>query len=115
MVERSGRTGFLLEAMEMFRIGGERCWQDFDRHVAPEARIARFVDLTHPARAERRDDFINAETNAGRERHGLSEKSAGLYLLCGVKPGRICKSRWYLFRFPANFRLSLVAFISLYR
>jgi hypothetical protein len=103
MVERSGRTGFLLEAMETFRIGGERRWQDFDRHVAPEARVARAVDFAHAAASKRGDDLISAETNAGRERHGLSEKSAGLYLLCGVNLGRICRPRSYLFRFPASF------------
>ena len=51
------------------RIGGERLGQDLDRDNAIETRVARFVDLAHAARAERRDDLVRAETGAGGKRH----------------------------------------------
>ena len=48
----------------------ERCGrQDLDRHRAVEPRVARPVDLAHPARAERRDDLVGAQAFPGREGH----------------------------------------------
>ena len=35
--------------------------QDLDRHIAPQLRIARAIHLAHPARAEQRDDSIDAD------------------------------------------------------
>ena len=37
--------------------------------VAAEPGILRPVDLSHPARAEGRQDFVGAETSAGMEGH----------------------------------------------
>ena len=42
--------------------------KDFDRDFAPQPRIARAIDFSHPARTNERNDFIRAETNAGRKR-----------------------------------------------
>ena len=38
--------------------------EHLDRDVAPEARIARAVDLAHAARAEQADDFIGTDASA---------------------------------------------------
>ena len=47
----------------------ERRRQHLDRHLAPEPRVLRPVDLAHPARAERREDLVGAELRSGGERH----------------------------------------------
>jgi CheY-like chemotaxis protein len=39
------------------------------RHVAAEQRVPRAVDLAHPARAERRADFVSAQPRVGCEGH----------------------------------------------
>ena len=36
-----------------------------------EPRVTSLENLSHPARAERRDDFVGTELIAGRQRHGL--------------------------------------------
>jgi hypothetical protein len=48
---------------------------NFDRYRAVQARIARFVDLTHAARANGRKDFIGAESVTYREGHGYWNNS----------------------------------------
>ena len=69
---REGRDGlgFTLEARQGGRIVGEMRRQHLDRHVAIELRIARAIDLAHPAAAERRLDDQGPEAQAGRQRHG---------------------------------------------
>ena len=69
MCERSHRAGFTLEALLHERVVGGAAEHDLDGHVAPEARIARPVDLAHAACAERRQDFVRAQACAGREWH----------------------------------------------
>ncbi len=61
MIQDPGRPRFLLEATETVGILRKRRGQDLDRHLAPEPRITRSVDLSHSARAERREDFVRAE------------------------------------------------------
>ena len=46
--------------------------QYLHRDVSIEARVPRPVDLSHPARAERREDLVRAEPRAGGERHFAS-------------------------------------------
>src|SRR5438552_3181686 len=41
----------------------------FDRDVTLEARIARAIDLAHPARAERRQYFVRTEPRARAQGH----------------------------------------------
>jgi hypothetical protein len=43
--------------------------QDLDRDRSPQPEVARPIHLAHAAGAERLDDFIRAETGAGRECH----------------------------------------------
>ena len=70
VVQRGGRPRLLLEAPQPVGVGTQPGRQDFDRDVATEPRVARPIDLPHPARANERDDLVGAESNAGREGHG---------------------------------------------
>ena len=70
MIDRSRRASFLLEAPKSIRILGERRRQNLDRDVAGDARIARPVDLPHPARPERSDDLVVTDTGTGSENQG---------------------------------------------
>src|SRR5262249_53787333 len=58
MIEGGDGAGFALEAGLPLRVSGSGVGQDLERYVAPEPRIARTVDFSHPARAERSDDLI---------------------------------------------------------
>jgi len=65
VVQRGCGPRFLSEATQALGVSAERGRQHFDRHVAPETRIACFVDFPHPPSAERREDFIWTEPSAG--------------------------------------------------
>ena len=53
--------------------------QDLDRHLAAEPRVPRPVDLSHPARAERRKDLVGTEAGAGGKAHGPPGNGPGFY------------------------------------
>ena len=61
MVERGQQARFAREAGAALGIGGEGGRQDLDRDVAPELAVARAIDLSHPAGAERRHNRVRAE------------------------------------------------------
>ena len=67
MVQRRERLGFAREPGEPIGIVRERVGQDFERDVAIELRVASPIDLSHPAFADRRSDFVDAEAGAGSE------------------------------------------------
>ena len=69
MIQRGEHLRFALEPREAIGIVREGLGQHLDRDVAIQPRIARAIDLAHAARAEQRQDFICAETSAGREGH----------------------------------------------
>src|SRR5262249_52810748 len=69
MVERSGGAGFLPESRQALGIAAELGWQDFDRHVAPQPRVARSIDLPHAAGTQRRQDFVRSELRARDQAH----------------------------------------------
>ncbi len=69
MIEGACRAGFLLESPQAIRIRRERDGQDFDRDVSSEARIARPVDLPHPAGAERGENLVRTKARGGGEAH----------------------------------------------
>ncbi len=71
MVQRGDRPRLALEALAQIRVGGHVRRQDFDCDNSLEARITRPVDLSHPPGPNEPEDFVSAETNAGRERHGF--------------------------------------------
>ena len=58
-----------LEPREPGRIGRQLRGEHLDGHVAIEPRIARPIDVAHPAGADGGDDFIVSKTGAGRQRH----------------------------------------------
>src|SRR5262249_19219583 len=61
MIERSQHLRFTLEAEHAAGIAGERLRQHLQRHVALQLRVARTVDLTHPAGANGRGDLVRTE------------------------------------------------------
>ena len=73
MVERSRRVRLLLEAPQPFRIGRQRGWQDLDRDVTVQARIAGAIDFTHPASAQKVGNEIRAKVGARSERHACRD------------------------------------------
>ena len=60
-------SGYFLEGRS--DVGGE----DLQRDTPVELRVARPVDLAHPARAERREDLVGAETSADSDCHDGNE------------------------------------------
>ena len=82
MVERGGRARLLFESLQALRVVREVGGKDLDRHVAPEARVIGPVDLSHPARAERREDLVGAEARSGRKCHPIT--AVRIFLRRGV-------------------------------
>ena len=66
VVQRRDGAGLALEALAELRIAGDVRREHFDRNRAVEPRIASFVDFTHPAAAERRNDLIRTQTRTAR-------------------------------------------------
>src|ERR1700693_363277 len=76
MRERRDRSCLAFESSLQVRAVREMGREDLDRHISSETRVLRFVDLPHPARAERREDLVGAEARPGGERHlGSTSKS----------------------------------------
>src|SRR5574341_298557 len=66
VIQRRKYTRFALEARLAVGVGAEAVRQDFDGHVAAEARVVRPIDLAHPARADGGGDLVRAEPSAWR-------------------------------------------------
>ena len=96
VVEGAGRPRLLLEAQEALLVAGERGGQDLDHHVAPEAGVARPVDLAHPAHGERGGDLVRPEAlargQASRGR-GLGAHSTLLVLRTWVVAAKVSARR----------------------
>ena len=75
MVQDARRLGLLLEPAQPVGVGGEGGGQDLDRHVAAQARVLRAIHLSHPARADLREDLVGAEAGAGSE---MASKCRGI-------------------------------------
>ncbi len=67
----SRRFGSSRSASSLRRVRTQMCRENFDCDLAPEPRILGAVHLAHPARPERRQDFVGAETGAGGERYPM--------------------------------------------
>ena len=65
MVERCRGPRLLLEALEPIGIGDRSGGQQLQRDVAPQPRVARAIDLAHPARTQRPGHDIRAHLTAG--------------------------------------------------
>ncbi len=63
------KLGLTLETRPIFGLSQKALRKDFDGDVPPELGVARSVDVTYSARAERRDDFVGAEACSGGEMH----------------------------------------------
>ncbi len=93
MVERRDRARLAFEPPQPVAVGREGGRQDLDRDAAPEPRIARTIDLAHPAGAEQADDFIRSEMRAFRERHGLADILVRECAVRGAECGARCGVR----------------------
>ena len=67
VVQRRERLGFAGEPCQPFGVAGEEVGQHFQRNVTIEGRVAGSVYLPHPAFANQRADFVDAEAGAGGE------------------------------------------------
>jgi hypothetical protein len=70
MVQQGERTGLALEAGQAFGVACESLRQDFDCDVALELGVPRAIDLAHPARANRRLDFVRTKSGTSLKGHG---------------------------------------------
>src|SRR5260370_27876929 len=61
MIECRDGPRFLLEAVQALVVKGERFRKNLHRYIAPQARVPRAVHLAHPARPQRREDFVRPE------------------------------------------------------
>src|SRR5437773_9074156 len=69
MIELRDGLCFTLEARLELRVLGEFGREHFDGHRSIQPRVAGLPHLPHPARPERRDDFVRPETGAGGDCH----------------------------------------------
>jgi hypothetical protein len=53
VIQRGDRPRFVLESTATIGVGGEWLRKDFDRDITLEAGIARAINITHAAAAER--------------------------------------------------------------
>jgi hypothetical protein len=69
VVQRGDRPGFAAEPFDAFRVARECRREDFQRDLASERRVLGPIDLAHPARSKRAEDFVVGKAGAGRECH----------------------------------------------
>lgn len=69
MIQGGGGARLLLEAVQAVGVGREGHRQNLHGDVAPQARIARAVNLAHAAGADGGDDFVGTEPGARRQGH----------------------------------------------
>ena len=65
VVQRRGRARFLLEAFQPLGVGREGHRENLESELPTEPRVARAIDLAHPARSERSHDFVGSESRTG--------------------------------------------------
>jgi hypothetical protein len=82
VVQRREKMGFALEPREAFGNRGQLFREEFDRDFAMELGVPGAVNVPHPARAQRGQDFVSSESAPGSERHqlpSLATSASGLY------------------------------------
>ena len=96
MVQGGHGPRLALEAAEPLGVAGERFRQDLHRHLPPQPRVARAVDLTHAAHADEAEDFVAPEPGPGQQRELLSPRGHGglLHQLLGL--ARVGEQRAHL-------------------
>ena len=68
MIQRGEDLGLARETRQAIGVVRERLRQDLDRDIAVQLGVARPEHLPHAALADRRGDFVDAESGAGSER-----------------------------------------------
>src|SRR5262249_16841477 len=61
MIQARHRSSLTFESLMELGVCREVIWQDFDRHRPIETSVTRAIDFSHPARAERGEDFVRSE------------------------------------------------------
>jgi hypothetical protein len=69
VIERRSRLRFALEPATSGRIRQQQLGEKLDGDRAIQLRVEAAVDLTHPAAAERRDDFVRPDARADDQGH----------------------------------------------
>ena len=85
MIERREHARLTLEAHQAVGVGGDRRRDDLDRDVAAQPRVARAIDLAHPAGTDQRDDVMAADPRSRRERHLARLYGARPLTMAGVE------------------------------
>ena len=67
MIQRGEDFRFALKPREPIGVSRERRRQDLDRDLAFQLGVGRPIHLPHPAFADLRGDFVDAEAGAGSE------------------------------------------------
>jgi hypothetical protein len=65
VVECGKRSRFALQPAEKFGVTRDVLWEDLQRDIAIERRIARAIDLAHAARAYGSGHCIRPDARAG--------------------------------------------------
>jgi hypothetical protein len=74
MIQRRERLRHAFKSGYAFGVCGECVRQDLDRDLATRRRVGRSVHLSHPALANLRGDFVDAEAGTGAKANvGVSE------------------------------------------
>lgn len=73
MTQSGDGLGFLLKAPKAFAVRREGRRQNLNGYVAIEARVSRFVDLSHAPGADQGGDFVWTNGCGGSERHRVQE------------------------------------------
>ncbi len=82
----------MFEAFPRFGVGGEMARKNLHRDVTSDSMIMRAVDLTHTARAERRDDLVRTEpgTDSQMQEPSISALDRAGGMRCGREYAPIC-------------------------
>jgi len=75
VIERCDGLRLALEAGETLAVVGEVRRQRLDRHLALEARVAREVNLAHPAGAQQAEDLVGSDARSDFEGHPALRRS----------------------------------------
>src|SRR5262249_60778977 len=89
MIGRRQHARLAFEARQSIGVRGEGRRQDLDRYVTPQPRVARPIDLAHPAGADRRQNFIRAQRRTSSQ-HRCSASLSGERVASGerVRPAK---------------------------
>src|SRR5262245_66656634 len=81
IAQRGDDASFTFQVREATGVRGERARQHLDRDVAPQFRVVRAIDLTHPPTSEERS-YLDGSNPPARKRdvlfsHSLRDEDRG--------------------------------------